>query len=125
MLDGIKKLFGLLISAVAILSLLLFFPSQPKILPAQIGIVCAVFCSVALFSVCFRTPWMSPVTEIASAFSHILVVAGLPISAFAVFSIMYYAYQLPHFLSSEIGVMCGLLCSFWVFIFCVKCLSPI
>jgi hypothetical protein len=113
----VKRSIGLLVSSVAIVSLLLFSASQPRILGSQIGIACAGLCSMAVFVFCLRTFRMDTVTATVASLSKKLLVIGLPVSGYAIFSIMYYARQQPHLFSSEIGVMCGLICSFWVLIF--------
>jgi hypothetical protein len=110
---------GLLVSGVAVLSLLAFFPSQSRILTAKIGVICAAISSLGLFIFCLRGPSISDITiTAASLVEKIEIMLGLPVSGYVMFSLPHFSPNQPHVFSSEIGVICGLLSSVVVFNFC-------
>lgn len=115
----VTTIAGLILSATSALSLGVYLLSEPESPAIRAGIICAAVSSISLFAYY----WLHKNgrgTSIAgvSLIRELAVIAGLPISFYALYVLFRFAFQLPHRWGPEIGMLGGAVCSLLVFMFC-------
>jgi hypothetical protein len=110
---------GLILSGTSLLSLGLYLPSEPVSPAIRVGIVCAAVSSLYLFVYYWLLKNQTGTNIAEVSFTRkFAVIAGLPISFYALCVLFRFAFQLPHRLGPEIGMLGGAICSLLVFTFC-------